>query len=374
METKIFAESGSITSLFKRMESFAPEFCRVAVLGGDGEREEAYVRELSRHYRTVRPTKEEFAAGGVRAIVAIDREDEGKYLAARLSLPLVLVLTRPCSPLALMPVCKIAKRGGYRERLSAVKPTVLSCDYDILSSDERDAACGYGRIAATVSALFELRAETAINGSEAVRGYSAAVTSALKELFAAKKPSPLLVTELSLRLARETSRFNVYPKGAYEGFCEALRLQGSPLTEGEAELLSALLVTRTYVAFLAYFPVRSLKTRSGNAYVDVMAEKLNVSPVFSIERLVSAMPLNELERKLYCLSQSRYELLSLACSAEKTLAFALSGVKRLYKDKGFSYNKYPSKEKATVALATASEPGGGLLSLITELGLLERIL
>lgn len=379
MDAEIFIESGAVSRSCEKLGALVPELSRVFVLCGGGKNDDMALRALSRRYRTVSLRKDAVRKAepceDARAVVAIDCEDEGKYLAARFSLPLVLVLTKACSPSALLPVCRMGTRGGYRERFAACSPCLLVCDYELLSEDEHDVACGYGIIASSLASLFELKARAATEGYELPVGYSSEVSSIAGELFKQKKPNARCVAELSIRLAKASQSFGVRPVGGHYGFCEALGLMDDGgLTEGERLLLSSVIVVRSYVAFLAFLPSGGVKTRSGNARIDGMAASLKVAPVFFSKRMAPALPRSELDKRLYCTQRARSELLGAAIAAEKALTFAFSNVKRLYKDKGFSYNKYPGRSKAAVALALAPELSEGLLSLLSELGLLERYL
>ena len=99
---------------------------------------------------------------------------------------------------------------------------------------------------------------------------------------------------------------------------------------------------------------------------------LGISP-FRAHKIVSKVEnLSFVKEKLYRLSLYRAQMLNRAKIYRKTLVFTALKQKRLYKDKGFSYNGYIGREHVKRILPLVGEMRGKitLFSLLKQTGYL----
>lgn len=107
-----------------------------------------------------------------------------------------------------------------------------------------------------------------------------------------------------------------------------------------------------------------------------MVRALGMSPFRAADKLTAGMPPAELNRYIHILREYRDELMFKAEIYEKTLSFALKRFKRLYKDKGYSYNNYLDADslKLCFALAPEMREKFTFFTLLKQTGMLEGFL
>jgi hypothetical protein len=107
-----------------------------------------------------------------------------------------------------------------------------------------------------------------------------------------------------------------------------------------------------------------------------MYKLLGISPLMAINVISRHEKLESLQRKIHCLKVYRTELIDRGERYRKVLQFVQNRAKRLYKDRGFSYNKYLDGQTVKVCFALAPEMRGKktLFSLMKQTGLMRAFL
>ena len=343
---------GLIANLPSKIEAFAPLRSRVLVVLGKDEYKDI-ARELSKFYSCKIVVTSDGAVEieeEIKAVISVGENRLSSRVASKYALPLVSIIVSPD--------CAEDFAGN---------PKVLVCDYAYLSEDEKAVARCFGKICSLLCALFDRFVLETLGEVETVeRTKSADIVFRL--LSEKKITSRLLFTAVE----------EIFKSG-YGGFLLDSSAVGIAKALGKTEfdnsLVSALISMRTSVAFLRYMPVRSLSAPNQNARLDALYTALGVS-LFSLPPEQENIEKVRLDKWIYCISESRYELLKIAVACEKTLTFAFRTLKRLYKDKGFSYNKYLEGVNFALGLALAPEltKNCGLLGVIKALGLSDRYL
>lgn len=107
-----------------------------------------------------------------------------------------------------------------------------------------------------------------------------------------------------------------------------------------------------------------------------MAKRFGISPVVLTKNLGRYVPAGELARKIYCVREFAPDLDVKAAAYLGILDFAFKRFKRLYKDRGFSYNGYVRAEEKKLCFALAPDVGSAftLLDLARETGLTDALI
>ena len=123
---------------------------------------------------------------------------------------------------------------------------------------------------------------------------------------------------------------------------------------GENEMVFSVVTMRAYVAALSLIGA-PVAAPDNNVRLERRVRSLGINPFRAAGKLTAGMPPAELNRYIHILREYRAELMLKAGIYEKTLSFALKHFKRLYKDKGYSYNNYLDAD--SLKLCFAAFPG-----------------
>ncbi len=343
---------GAFANLPSEIEAFVPFRSSVLAVLGEGA-DKNIVRELSKFFlcKVVVSFKGEVEIEeGVKAVIGVGENRLSTRIAKKYALPLIsIVLSPDCA-----------------EEFSS-NPKVLACDYKYLSEDEKGIARAFGKICSLLCASFDRSVLEALGETEAVE--KTKIADIVFRLLSEKKITARLLFSVMEEIFKSGNGELLRDSSAV-GIAKALGK-----TELDNLLVSALISMRASVAFLRYMPVRSFSVPNQNDRLDALYTALGVS-LFSVIPEQEYISKERLDRWIYCINERRYELLKSAVACEKTLNFAFYILKRLYKDKGFFYNKYLGEANFALGLALAPEltKNCGLLGVIKALGLSDRYL
>lgn len=307
------------------------------------------------------------AAGGKKAT------ENGKIAALGTGLPLVVFAFDPGYIGYGDRVFETTERDGSvtvraaEGKIKIVFDPSVSCDPDRV-------AAGYGAICTSLVYLFEKEVRSVLSREKYDRKVAAEV---LKVVAAAIKAET--VSSPSEAVIRGIA--------ALTGIFAGERFMGGESVARVAELLKKRKSREENAAFLCretlcvYRLVMRLITPAVrvpdvNARLDFMAKRFGISPVVLTKNLGRYVPAGELARKIYCVREFAPDLDVKAAAYLGILDFAFKRFKRLYKDRGFSYNGYVRAEEKKLCFALAPDVGSAftLLDLARETGLTDALI
>ena len=304
--------------------------------------------------------------GGERAVAL------GKFLSYKYGLKHIFFALNPCSVEYLIEFVSLPCRDGYNEIYPGKVPSLIFCDDDLLL-DGDDTANGYGRICSRLVGLFDADVRRVVYGecnesayckclrticdtikereitAQKIFRYGIILSEGLKELGWSADACISLVRALKLKKKAEKSEV---------------------VDDGKVEGEVAKIIASIYLSALSRPLVSGVFAPNNNRSMGALSQVLGIHP-FRARRVVSRLQSNlALEEHLYCLSLYRDELKQRASLYRKTLIFTAQKQKRLYKDKGFSYNGYADENSVRVALPFVAEMRGKftLFSLLKQTG------
>ena len=307
------------------------------------------------------------AAGGKRAT------ENGKIVATEAGLPLVIfAFDAGYIGYGDRVFGTTEKDGGVtirtvESRIKVVFDSSVSCDPDRV-------AAGYGAICTSLVYLFEKEVRSVLSREKYDRKVAAEVLKVVADTIKAEttsSPSEAVIRGIA----------------ALTGIFEGERFLGGESVARVAELLKKRKSREENAAFLCretlcvYRLVMRLVTPAVrvpdvNARLDFMAMRFGISPVVLTKNLGGYAPASELARKVYCVREYAPDLDVKAAAYLRILDFAFKRFKRLYKDRGFSYNGYVRAEEKKLCFALASDVGSAftLLDLARETGLTDAFI
>lgn len=380
--------TGVLAHAFLDSESLLPHGAKVMFVSGD---ESASCKEvysvMNRFYRAqvvkasasveiVKSIRKDEDVGGVVATGG-EREIEcAKYLAQKFSLPLIVFPTSCESVRYLAPSAVLDGEGGIPEGYKTKSPDLVIVEESLLSREETTIAAGYGDVCARLCSHFDA-VFSFIVGEADECDCESAVVSVVKELVKRETAGALSASDV-IRFAlaigvimRESGSSRLVYGGDFQ-LCSALRLkkknEGKTVKKrGENALMLSAVALRVYEAAIADGK-NVMQVADNRKRLSLMGTALGVGPFAAIKHIGVHPSLCDVMRLEHCINEYRSELMQRAVIYEKTLRFAQKRLKRLYKDKGFSYNNYISETDLRVCLALASE----MSSHLTVLGAIKR--
>ncbi len=388
--------TGVLKDLPASLGRIAPEGSKVLFIARDGKSEDA-VRQVAGHrYRisaAVAPEKENRGAGlkdfareikaeeDVKLVIAAgDGEiaDVGKFVAARFRLPLCVVALSPADINYHTFVSCLTGADGT-DKYRAVKPSLTVFDFSLYPESDELAAAGFGAACARLTTAFDLYAGRLLRGDDGIDefGFAAKV---VQKLISSDKITSAKIGEATASLSAACGSDQRLSGGGAARTAEVLetlkRRHGEKAKlRGENEMLLALPIIRSYAAFLSLIPALPVNAPDDNLRLELLAKKLGANPFAAARRMMPQADFDDLRRKIYVLGEYRSDLLARCVIIEKTLVFATKRMKRLYKDKGYSYNNYLTADEMRICFALASEMRGGnvVMKIMKQAGYLEKI-
>lgn len=385
--------TGVLRDLPGALTEIAPEGSRALLIACEGKSEAAVREAIARKFRVsaVYPEKtsdglKEFAKSvrpgeDVKLVIAAgdgELADAGKFVAARYGLPLCVAALSQADVNYHTFVSMLRGRDGTG-KYRAVKPDLVLFDYSLYpDSDVRNAAA-YGIACSRLISAFDAFATGLVSGRENEDSGFGIVAKSVAELLSADKPDKELTGKATARLSRacgENPRLSGGGAALAAEALEALKRSRNeiPKLRGENEVLTALPIVRLYAAFLSLLPTLPVAAPDGNLRLELMA-RIKISPFAAARAISDREELVGLERAAYILKEYRADLVSRCLIIEKTLVYSAKRIKRLYKDKGYSYNNYATASDVGLSLALATEMRGGdsLIKIIKQAGYLEGL-
>lgn len=336
----------------------------------------AQVVKASQLVKTVRDIRKDENVCGVVAVGGECEIECAKYLAQKFSLPLIVFPTSCESVRYLAPSAVLVGEGGIPEGYKTKSPDLVVVEESLLSRDETTIAAGYGDVCARLCSHFD-SVFSSIAGDTSEDGCDSAVVSVVKELVKQESTAALSASDV-IRFAlavgvimRESGSSRLVYGGDFQ-LCSALWLKKknegkSVKKRGENALVLSAAALSVYEATITYGK-NVMLIADNRKRLSLMGTALGVGPFAAIKHICEYPSFCDVMRLEYCMKEYRSELLQRAAIYEKTLRFAQKRLKRLYKDKGFSYNNYISETDLRVCLALAPE----MSSRLTVLGAIKR--
>lgn len=312
--------------------------------------------------------------------------DMAKYVAARHNLPLVCVALSQATAGYLIPSAMLEGDGGYIEVYKVAPPRFLIADTALFENSDRLNAAGFGEVCSRLTAIFDWQLSHVLKGEEYTKSTVDKAVAVIGDLLykackgeAGSAETGSAAIKLSL-IASKCGNSRLMCGGdaqlthAFSLLCK--RKNREVKLQGENEMLFSCIAMRAYLMLLARPLPQTVSVPDNNARLDYMSVKLGVSPFRALDKITDCLPYGDLSRMLFILREYRAELTDRAVIYEKTLSFALKLFKRLYKDKGYSYNNYLSADDVKVCIALAPEMREKFtcFTLMKQLGLLDGFL
>ena len=390
------AGTGVLKDLPGALDALAPEGGKVLFIACEGRPEQTVREVVARKYRIIAATAtDKDCKGGLKSFAFGVKADEdvkivvaagdgriadvGKFVAARYRLPLCAVALSQADVNYRSSASVLIGNDGVA-RYRAVKPTLAVFDFSLYSDSDALTAAGYGACMARLIAAFDLYVYRLLSGDgDENSAFRSSAKIALR-LVSADKITATTVGEATAELSAAACDDTRMLFGGAAGAAEILetlkRKRGEPTKlRGENEMLFALPLIRSYAAFLSLLPTLPVAAPDENLRVKLLAEKLGVGLFAAASGLTRHADSGDVGRKIYVLGEYRRDLITRCAIIEKTLVFAAKRMKRLYKDKGYSYNKYITANDLRICFALAPDirGAGETLKIMKQAGYLEKL-
>lgn len=395
-EEDVIVGSGALSCLNETVMRIVPEGAKVLFICDKRFRQVNTVYDvLTRKFRAdkveVKETSRKFAlsvtAGeDVKAVVCAgggSAADLAKYVAARYNLPLVCVALSQATAGYAVPSAMLEGECGYIEVYKVAQPRFLIADTSLFENSDTLNAAGFGEVCSRLTAVFDWELSHVLKGEEYFGKKTAKAVKIIGDLLTAAQNGEAdaakignAAVKLSVTMAEcGNSRLMC---GGDAQLMHALNLLykkcGKKVKlQGENEMMFSCIAMRIYLMLLARPLCQTVSVPDNNARLDLMSVKLGVNPLRALNKITDCVAYSDLSRMLHILREYRPELTRKAVIYEKTLSFALKLFKRLYNDKGYSYNNYLGAEdlKVCIALAPEMREKFTCFTLMKQLGLLE---
>lgn len=388
--------TGVLKDLAASLGQIVPESSKILFIACDGKSEGAVRQVAARKYRisaAIVPKKENRDAGlksfarevkaeeDVKLVIAAgDGEiaDVGKFVAARYRLPLCVVALSPADINYHTFVSCLTGADGT-DKYRAVKPSLAVFDFSLYPESDELTAAGFGAAIARLTTAFDLYVGRLFRDDGGIDAFG--LTSKIaRELLSSDKITVAKIGEATASLSAACGNDPRLSGGGAARVSEVLealkyRRGENPKLRGENEILLALPLIRSYAAFLSLIPALPVNAPDDNLRLELLATKLGANPFAAARRMMPHVDFDDLRRKIYVLGEYRSDLLARCVIIEKTLVFAAKRMKRLYKDKGYSYNNYLTADEMRICFALASEMRGGnaVMKIMKQAGYLEKV-
>jgi hypothetical protein len=157
---------------------------------------------------------------------------------------------------------------------------------------------------------------------------------------------------------------------AYRLILQKSNKKTKPLLETSVVLAQKIL--QFYRLALNFPLINSTFAFNNNELIDALYLDLGVNPVRAVKAIPKYYAYGDIERAIFCINSFKGELLNKVKIFDKTAQFITTRFKRLYKDRGFSYNEYVDNQDFRRALIYSSAFGGKstVINLLMQIGYL----
>ena len=141
---------------------------------------------------------------------------------------------------------------------------------------------------------------------------------------------------------------------------------------GESVLALASIAMRAYASFLALPSFSFVRIADNNTRLDRLISTLGLSVTTALKKITPLYEFDKADRLAFSLRSCKGELIERAVKYSRTLDFALIRFKRLYKDRGYSYNNYITSDILRSCIMLAPEMNGKftLFSAMKQIGVI----
>ncbi len=342
---------------------FAPEGAETVVIASE---EDSEVLEVLSRFLRLYPIylkDEEFSVKSVdldesvRAVIGVGGERERRVasaLAFRYNLSYIFITTKACG------------FGGElfsKEEMRA--EDLIVCD----TTAVRDLPLFYGLSATATVYLMEREINYALLCED--RGEVGSVYRAVKKIITAEKKGNregIVEGAFALKNLRGNGATSL---SAFYRRLRAVRNEKSkPLSETAVILAPKLLAF--YRLALSFPLINSTFVFNNNSLLDSAFSSLKINPVKASKFLGEYLKSEQIDERIFCLNSFRGELIKKAEIFQNSAEFIVTRFKRLYKDRGFSYNGYIEGETLREALkfSSAFKGASALTNLTMQIGYL----
>ncbi len=399
---RIIAQSKSvfvctIDEICKRMQGVVACGSKVLFLTDVGlAKAERVERALFKSYRVETVSVHEYTRAFARSVAlpedarAVVCAGDGKaaavakYVATRFNRPLVFVALTPDISTVQLP-SSMLEEENYSEVYKTEPPVLTLLDGHMEESETRVAA-GFGEVCSRLVAIFDYELSGLTGGEKTDHSVCSDALAVIKSLlfFTDKQGADTLTVArhaiaLSVAAARcgNSRLFSGGDTQVAHALALLKRKSGKPAKSwGENLMTAAVPVMRAYTVFLAEVSVLPVAVPDNNVRLDLMSTALGIGPLKGAGKLSGLGTLTESLKRLHIIKEYRAELMEKCRVYEKTLGFAGKLFKRIYADKGYSFEGYLSRRELMTALYLAPEMREKItaLTLMKQFGYLENLM
>lgn len=392
--------AGAVGRFYEMIGGALPEGSRLLyIYDGKVEAGQAVHAVLNRKYRlnvcceadlkpdraVVQTLELEEDTRGIVAVGGGSTADIAKYAAAKCRLPLFLLGTSQATAGYLASSSMLLSDGFY-EVFKTKPPEYFAFDTDFLSDKAELNAAGFGEVCSRLTALFDWEFAGEVNGEDYCKGAEKHTVSLIADLIKGVGSSPAslhpsLIAKAALRLSAVLqligdSRLMCGGDMQIMHGLELLHRQKDKPVKlwGENEMLTAQVALKIYGALIEGGELGFIPPPDNNLRLDTLSERFGLPAARAFSKVRPYIPLDELLRQGCCLDECR-QTLSFKLKIYQKILFSANRVfKRLYKDKGYSYNEYIAADDLAlcVGLAPDLREKFTTLTYMKQLGVLDR--
>ncbi len=372
----LVCEKGALAQIKSLSAPFAPEGSEAVVITKESEVNAKVLEVLSRFLRLYPINASENSLtversvtleSTIRVVVGVGGDEQmqiASAIAFRYNLKFIFVATEVCySPLSEKAV--LFEGNSLYKIKDGKRADLLVCDTTAIESF----APFYGICAIHLASLLENEIDFAITGERngEVERVLPAVTAMIKAELRGDGES---VIRNGLSLSGGWENGVTATATAYTQILRARHEKSKPLVETAVVIAPKLL---EFYRLALRFPLRNCCfVHNNNALLDGAEIELKTNPVKAFSRLPKYLKSVEIDKTIFCINSFKTELIKRAEVLTKSAQFVVDRFKRLYKDRGFSYNEYISGDTLRKALVYSNAIGKSstLINLLFQIGYL----
>ncbi|MDR0426245.1 MAG: iron-containing alcohol dehydrogenase [Clostridiales bacterium] len=311
--------------------------------------------------------------------------DVAKYAAARLGLPLVMCGTSQATA-GYLTASAMLYADGFCEVYKTAPPAVFLLDTAELSDDGTLNAAGFGEVCSRLTALFDWEFAAQARGESYCKSVEKEALLLICDLIkrvenapAAARPALIAKSAVRLSLLMQRMGDSRLMCGGDMQIMHALSMLFRREARafklwGENEMLVSQVAIRAYLALLESGDMGFQPPPDNNLRLEAMGEYLGIGPGRAFKKIQPYISYDELLTISHCVAECREELLFKLRIYQKILLNANRIFKRLYKDKGYSYNEYVGAADLSLCIGLAPDVREKFTTLtyMKQLGLLDR--
>lgn len=310
--------------------------------------------------------------------------DVAKYVATKHRLPLIMIGASQ-STSGYLAASSMLLNGGFTEVYKVLPPDAFIMDTARLSGDCNINAAGFGEICSRLTALFDWEFAHVLKNESYCKSIEKYVllliSDTIKKINSFENETAKIIAASVIKLSlllQYTGDSRLMCGGDMQIFHALKMLYAKKGLEfklqGENEMLISGIAIKTYLAMFGCDDFGFTPPPDNNMRMDALVNNLGLSYKTAYSKIRPYVSYAELCRFSHCLNECRDELLFKLKTYEKILAGANKTFKRLYNDKGYSYNEYIAASDLALCIGLAPDVREKFttLSYMKHLGVLDR--